>query len=116
MITVSRFFLGAGVGGKYPLAGTVSAEDKADPDSDTDTGAQAQSRAGASNDLAAPIKTEEPLSPLPLAATAGVVAVTAKPTRKSALRIALGFFWQTPGSMLPYALGMTSVFTIQYNS
>jgi PHS family inorganic phosphate transporter-like MFS transporter len=48
--------LGVGVGGKYPLAGTVSAES------------------------------------------------TKK--SKSAIEIAFGFFWQTPGAMLPYAVGM----------
>ena len=56
IITISRFFLGVGVGGKYPLAGTVSAES------------------------------------------------TKK--SKSAIEIAFGFFWQTPGAMLPYAVGM----------
>ena len=60
VITVSRFVLGVGVGGKYPLAGTVSSEGEA----------ASESKA------------------------------------KSAIEIALGFFWQTPGTMLPYAIGM----------
>jgi PHS family inorganic phosphate transporter-like MFS transporter len=60
IITASRFLLGVGVGGKYPLSGTISSESK---------------------------------------------AVT-KSKMKSALEVALGFFWQTPGSLLPYAVGM----------
>ncbi len=60
IITVSRFVLGVGVGGKYPLAGTMSSEGKS----------------------------------------------VAKSKSRSALEVALGFFWQTPGSMLPYAVGM----------
>jgi len=60
VITISRFVLGVGVGGKYPLAGTVSSEGKS----------------------------------------------AKKSQAKSALEIAFGFFWQTPGTMLPYAIGM----------
>ena len=57
-LTVCRFVLGAGVGGKYPLAATMRSETTADAGSHVAT------------------------------------------------EVAKGFFWQTPGSILPYVVGL----------
>ena len=60
IMMVCRFILGIGVGGKYPLAATMTSE-----------GADAK-----------------------------------KGKAHTATEVAKGFFWQTPGGMLPYAMGL----------
>ena len=61
ILMVCRFVLGVGVGGKYPLSATISAEAR-----DGDTHSQ----------------------------------------RHSATKVALAFFWQTPGAILPYVVAL----------
>ena len=78
VIIVSRFVLGVGVGGKYPLAGTVSSEGAA--------GAKGGRAAGGASSSSSSSATSS--------------------KRAKALEVAFGFFWQTPGTMLPYAIGM----------
>jgi len=61
VIMACRFFIGIGVGGKYPLAATMRSESD-------DDGSKSQS--------------------------------------KVSMEVAKGFFWQTPGAMLPYILAL----------
>lgn len=65
-----RFVLGFGVGGKYPLAATMSRESVAAPSASSSAGHR----------------------PLP-----------------ASYEVAKGFFWQSPGAMLPYVVGLVLI-------
>lgn len=77
-----RFVLGVGVGGKYPLAATMSHEASSAPAGDT---------ASTSTLVASPPSSPE---------------APASAARKSPIEVAKGFFWQTPGAVLPYVVAL----------
>ena len=71
-----RFLLGVGVGGKYPLAATMSHE-------------------------------SSPITHTAASPAGGTQAVAGSAAGSTgAIQVAKGFFWQTPGAMLPYVVGI----------
>lgn len=87
-----RFILGWGVGGKYPLAATMSSEAESDTPSETES--DGTPRSSKEEALLGDVNDES------------VAQVEEKTSQYNLLEVAKGFFWQTPGAVLPYVVAM----------
>ena len=101
ILMACRFVLGVGVGGKYPLAATIRSEAHAAP-------AHARLAAATSLHGLPPRSSATRVSLFrPRTAQAAAEAeAAAHSATHSATEGAKSFFWQTPGAILPYLVGL----------
>ena len=98
VIIISRFVLGAGLGGVYPLSAAKAAEDGSADEKQLDPGCSYKDGDESKEETAD--STIGPMTDSQLIDAANALENMRAGTRRSAL----AFVWQVPGSMTPWAL------------